>query len=887
MLRKLIIMVIIVIGNSLFSGKAESVAGLICQDTTWSGTVHVTGDVTVKASPGIGTCPSVSVAKLTISAGAQVRFDGNTKLIIGEDLIITANAALSVQGTSKNPVTFQLFTSSPLWNGIDLKNSTDDNNTSITFATIKEATTGLLMESASPTVTFTSFQYNSNEGIRLTNNSAPNLSYDSFLGNGAGVVNAMSSPVRARFCWWNSSSGPSGAGGGSGQSVSTLVDFEPWLKTSPPVSTAYFIAQAFSIQNRSFNPDINFLVTLGFQTSGTSATWQVSIRNTSEALVKTYSGSGTTASGVKWDGTGTPNGPPSQPQPNGTYYYDLSATVNGTTATVARGVTILDRTIPLTINGFQTTYGYISPNNDLVQDSTAFAATITAGSTPFRAPWTLTVKNSSGTTVYTSNGNSSDICSTQCPVWAPLVGTHEGSFSATLQVTSGSVTTTKQLDSGIVVDTTFPVAQITSPPHSASAFLLSNVYQNGSATVPVVGNVGDTNLFKWQVFYDTNFLAEGSAPVQAATIMNWNTLGFLNGSGSLRLEVSDRAGNKSTDSISVKIGNFRLEIDGSKQADRATAQNVAFKSTIPFQIFESIYIRRCPACAWDVTLFSGPRDEGVYYNNWNGLGSTNYPDGGYFYSAAYGQLPNLQSWDETDQPVAFTLGNAFTPAFDIFNNMPAQIPYEFPDPRKVTITISNSVTGCSDPNVPECSGSEEQHILVDVGCGLPNNYCPVQGEYQESGAHTYYWGGLDQLGSVRTDFVGQFVQGTNMEKNGFVLYGTKPVINQFSVTPSLFYPGSAPLNITFTLKALDSLTSYITLVVQFTNVESHSVLHTIQTVVQKPQSGWGNGQNVAITWDGMSDAGLKVAPGIYSVGLTASDALEQSVSRQVLTTIEY
>ncbi len=64
------------------------------------------------------------------------------------------------------------------------------------------------------------------------------LNLNSLSGNLAGVDNLSPFPLDAERNWWGSSTGPSGAGPGSGDSVSAGADFTPWLCTGVDTSPA-------------------------------------------------------------------------------------------------------------------------------------------------------------------------------------------------------------------------------------------------------------------------------------------------------------------------------------------------------------------------------------------------------------------------------------------------------------------------------------------------------------------------------------------------------------------------------------------------------------------------------------------------------------------------
>lgn len=59
-----------------------------------------------------------------------------------------------------------------------------------------------------------------------------NINYNSITGNGTGLQNYLSSLVDAEYNWWGHCSGPSGEGPGTGDAVSTNVDYDPWIGNS-------------------------------------------------------------------------------------------------------------------------------------------------------------------------------------------------------------------------------------------------------------------------------------------------------------------------------------------------------------------------------------------------------------------------------------------------------------------------------------------------------------------------------------------------------------------------------------------------------------------------------------------------------------------------------
>ncbi len=80
--------------------------------TTWSGIIHVTGDVTVPVG-GI----------LNISAGTHVLMDGDATAGSTAGKRIVVNGALNSQGTASNPVTFTATNATDRWGGLVFTNA--------------------------------------------------------------------------------------------------------------------------------------------------------------------------------------------------------------------------------------------------------------------------------------------------------------------------------------------------------------------------------------------------------------------------------------------------------------------------------------------------------------------------------------------------------------------------------------------------------------------------------------------------------------------------------------------------------------------------------------------------------------------------------------------
>ena len=226
--------------------------------------------------------------------------------------------------------------------------------------------------------------------------------------------------------------------------MSTGVSYEPWLIAAP--TTPNYLNTSLHT-NRTFNPSISINTKLA-SGSAQSAAWTAMILTGGGATVRTYTGTGTTWN-VIWDGKDSGG----VDQPNGTYAYQLQT---GTSA-VAKGLTIIDRNRALTMTGPATAPAYFSPNGDAIQDTA-----LTTSSFNFDdVSWTLTIKNSRGTTVRTVTGTSAGLSF----AWDGKNGSGtiqpDGPFTIDVSGVDGSANVNGS--SATTLDRTLPTATITAP----------------------------------------------------------------------------------------------------------------------------------------------------------------------------------------------------------------------------------------------------------------------------------------------------------------------------------------------------------------------------------------------------------------------------------------
>jgi uncharacterized repeat protein (TIGR01451 family) len=153
---------------------------------------------------------------------------GDTNSLIAGNAVVSASAGIFV-GSSVG-VTVSGNTVTNTVTGLVIASS---GHVSITANNLLTNSTGLsLTNSASNPVTATLNTLSGNgTGVRFNSGDAGSLllNRNAIAGNGAGITNTAVGALNAECNWYGAADGPSGVGSGSGDSVSTGVDFNPWL----------------------------------------------------------------------------------------------------------------------------------------------------------------------------------------------------------------------------------------------------------------------------------------------------------------------------------------------------------------------------------------------------------------------------------------------------------------------------------------------------------------------------------------------------------------------------------------------------------------------------------------------------------------------------------
>jgi flagellar hook assembly protein FlgD len=824
-------------------------------NTTWKSAgipYVVTGEVQVHH-------PSTTPI-LTIQAGATLRFASGQKLLVG----YFGNARLQAVGTVAAPIVFTAHnsTSPGFWQGIDFRAGASASSR-VERATVSYAGSGIgggiLVENSSPTIAWVTASNNSGSGIRI-NNGSPTVIHSSFTGNPAGIINATPTvSVMARLNYWGHSSGPSGSGPGTGQSVSTGVTYEPWLMTVP-ASAHYFTT--FTQANRTFNPAIavNTTVTGGTATSGT---WTTKIINSGGATVRTFTGTGASGTSI-WNGKNDA----SVDQPDGSYFYQLESVSGANVAANARGVRILDRTKQLTVTGYAALPAFFSPNGDGAQDTTAIGGTNSFDDTVL----TLTIKNSGGATVRTANPTGMIFSYSWNGKNGSGVTQPDGVYTYDILATNGTASATSSTTG--TLDRTLPGATVSAP---TSGQVLSNVYTNGVTDVAITGSASDINLLDWTVGWGVGStpssytdLATGTAGVTNGTFATWPTWLQVNGQYAVRLTVRDKAGNQRQVVVPNTIGHFRTTHFGNqRQVNGGANETITYQSIIPFPLTETLVIKN-EAGQVVRTLVNGvARAAGTYSDVWNVRNGSGVlvADGPYFHVGTVTNGTNTLIHDQT--PIYWNDGFHYNDGlplwnvtWDPFNNQPLNVNWNLSGPGRVTIAISTASQGLGN----HCN---------------PPQYCLIQEVYWQTGPDSFQWAGLDANNDYRGDVKGlaAIIRTKFFSKNAVVVFGSKPKVTNVRVTPAIYGPATGTTqSIQYNLATY--LNEQATVTITLMNLKSKSILRTLNTGLQSP------GLRTA-TWNGRADNGEWVAPGAYAVTVTATDPRGYPAKGQILTTLQY
>ncbi|MCI0415389.1 right-handed parallel beta-helix repeat-containing protein [bacterium] len=816
-----------------------------------------------------------SNATLTINPGVTVKFLSTTG-------VLNVYGNLQAIGTATSPILFTTNATPPLpgtWGGLFFEPGSSASlvkYVQVSYAGAAQGTdrdAAIGVNATSPTFDHVTVSYSSKKGIRITyaQVSNPLIQHCAFNNNAQGAItNDNATTISAKLSYWNSTDGPSGAGIGTGQSVTARVDYDPWIAAAP--SYPHFFS-AVTVLNRTFNPAASVNLTLQLTTT-LSGNWTVRFKNSIGTVIRTFTGSGTTVN-VVWEGRDS-GGILMQ---DGTYKYEIDGTATGgEIASQVRGTTVIDSTKQLQIQNLTVT-PFFSPNGDGILETAIVSASFTFDD----ASWTLNFKNTSNTVVRTATGQGQNMSY----AWDGENGSGslqpDGLYTVELLVVDGSLNSSSF--SSTTIDVIYPVSDVLYP---TSGGVLSNFYQSGSTTVSITANISDVNLQNWLLDFGSGAsptywvtLTSGTTGAAGTSIYSWNTSGMFNGTYTIRLQTWDRAGNRTEERVTVTVGNFKAFLSVQELNMALGYGDVVITSDLPFPLTETVVIKN-RAGQVVRTLANGVlRNTGWNNDIWNGKNDANafLTDGGYFYVATVTDGTTTFTWDLTGQgSLSYERSLTIYPPWDPFNNNPLVFATITNSPSRIRLAVSP--TWIPYPNAPGPNGGMGD---VAAGCDAPN-YCLAKEneEYRERtwpGLLTYRWAGVDGTGAFMPNMAGYAFTIYPVDYNAIVLFGTKPKFTTgVTVSPTVFSPHKGPQNVSFVFTSFQN--QPVNIAVSFLNQESLSTLHTINLTGVSPGT-------MNIPWDGKADNGMWVAPGSYTVTVKITDSIGNVVTDQILCTVGY
>ncbi|MFC1572705.1 right-handed parallel beta-helix repeat-containing protein [Candidatus Eisenbacteria bacterium] len=383
--------------NSVSNNGVERIAltgGTIEQDATWPNTpipYHVLDNTVVQIPSG-----GSGNTTLLVEPGTLVEFAESAGLEIG-----TARAgALQAVGTPDEPIHFTSIEAPGgrrrgYWRGLFLNGETQDEATrlahlSLTGGGSDALGANLTVQSVAPAeLSFLSLTGGPGFGLKSSQGRIlpQHLTIE---GNSAGGYEHSGADIsEASVTWWGDSSGPSGEGPGGGQSVGPNIVYEPWA--AEPLRGNFFLSNV-DVSPKIFNPN-GGAATFQAQLSE-PADWEITIRDSSSAMVRTFSGSGGSID-ESWDGhVGL-----RQAVEDGEYTYVLAATSVANperTASLAGRVTV-NTLVPLAAIASPTSFGYEAneiPILGTAADDSLLYYVVEYGVAEYPLEWTIIAQDS-------------------------------------------------------------------------------------------------------------------------------------------------------------------------------------------------------------------------------------------------------------------------------------------------------------------------------------------------------------------------------------------------------------------------------------------------------------------------------------------------------------
>jgi hypothetical protein len=518
-----------------------------------------------------------------------------------------------------------------------------------------------------------------------------------------------------------------------------------------------------------------------------------------------------------------------------------------------------------------------SPNADGQKDTSSLSGTLPSSADP---RWVVNVRNAGGTAIRSTSGTGVGAFFTWDGRNDSGVMQPEGTYTLELVDANGIAA---PISSGTtILDVTPPVAAINTPPNGAT---LSNMSTGGSDSFTILGTATDAHFGTWVLqrtgnSQSTAQVATGSAPATNQTLGSWaGTAAIPNGSYSLQLIVTDAGGNTTTATNNVSVGNFSVSLSAN-QANVSAGERITYTSVIPYPMHELLRIDG-PNLTYRI-LVNAQRAAGTYTDVWNADDNYGQPmQDGLFTYAAFANDGTVEiTFSPSTQPIGGTViqypypqcrndaGQVVgcdTVTYDPYANRPLRIVY-----CNTGVSASSPCTIGGPMNVAiKWTTATETDDTCFAGC--------IVNEPQSSGQHEFVWYGVPNTTSPPRLVV--IRRNDTWMKNAALLYGTAPAITNLVFSPMFNPAGPTPLTFTMSVSTYQNRSFMISL-------SGRNLTSGGATVVNLYSSQLAPGSR-SISWNGHSDDGAWVAPGIWEFTIKVTDQYGSSTTLKPFVTVTY
>jgi flagellar hook assembly protein FlgD len=364
-----------------------------------------------------------------------------------------------------------------------------------------------------------------------------------------------------------------------------------------------------------------------------------------------------------------------------------------------------------------------SPNADGQKDTTTINATITA-----TGNWTINIKDSSEALKRTYSGTGAAISNS----WDGKDGggnvAPDGNYTYIIDALRPSTGSIAPTASGTVtVDSTPPTAIITSP----------NINATVGAIFDILGTALDNKFSNYKVEYGEgaapttwNLIKSSSAAVTNGLLASWDSYKVSNGTYTIRLTVTDTAGNITSTQVRVNVDNIAITSVSINPdvINPANSETTTIGYTLDRNANVTIKLYDLDNNLTRTLINSLPRPKGVNSEIWNGKDDAGIivSDDAYTITieaqagAAIGPYQSSGGYTRNWSAVSnFTVTNNFNP----YNNELCEIKFNL---------LANS--------------------LFSLGVGQSGNFVSTLWLFLQkplsATAHTFYWDGRDKQGKI-------------------------------------------------------------------------------------------------------------------------------------------